>query len=672
MTAIAQTRTAAQSTASRPEEPAEFGLLAACVLWRAQRRLAWLGYVESTPEAFDTPEAERRWQAETETGQAFSAEAAQADAALAQLPDGRFADICQRFGLSTAERDLLLGALAARLDPSLLPLFHQLQGRPWPTEPLIARLFGYGRRAILRPESPLAAWRLLSEGESAPAEPPPLLADPALAFWLQGEPYCDAALAGHLRMVEAMPPLDSWPVAATAAAIRDHLARGNPVTLVVEAMAGNGRRTFAAAVARALGLDALAVESLPPETPWPQTWMLLQRQSLVGLAMPIWRQPTPPWPRIVPLAPVQAVCVEPGETQPEDRRAVTLNVVLPAPTSLERQRLLARLLPESAAWPAAERQRLTARTGVTVGDLARLGRAGVSGAEQAERHLRVSAGLRLGDLAERLETSFEWDDLVLPSVLREALRDFAFEAGSRAAFWERPEARRLFPGGRGLIALFAGPPGTGKTMAAQIIAREIGVEVFRIDLATMMSKYIGETAKNLKQVFARAADMHALLLFDEADALFANRTEVKDSHDRYANTDTNYLLQKLEDFAGIAVLATNRKTNIDTAFLRRIRYVYDFPRPDIEARRALWRHLAPPILGHDAATALAPALDTLAEGLKLSGAQIKSALLAGTFAAQRRGRIPATVDLLKGIERELAKEGRALSLSEQKRLTRHA
>src|SRR5262249_34306246 len=167
------------------------------------------------------------------------------------------------------------------------------------------------------------------------------------------------------------------------------------------------------------------------------------------------------------------------------------------------------------------------------------------------------------------------DDLVVPERVPEALEDFAFEARDRVTFWESPCAQRLFPRGTGLVALFGGPPGTGKTMAAQVIAAALELDLFRIDLAPVVSKYIGETAKHLGQIFARAARMNAVLLFDEADALFSKRTEVKDAHDRYANADTSYLLQLLEEYRGIVILATNKKQNIDPAFIRRVRYVFE-------------------------------------------------------------------------------------------------
>lgn len=655
-----------------PEAATEVNCLIACVSLRAQRRLAWVTSLDGQPFDADSPEAEAAWQRDSDTGHAYTDAVAEADGALKGLPQGRFLRISETFALETDERDLLLGTLAPRLEPSILTLYHELQGRQWPTEPLIARLFGHGRRVIWRPDGPLARWRLVTPGDAAPGEPPPLAADPALPFWLQRDTsFADESLVGYLRPIPVVPALPDWPVEETVARLRELLASGFPARLVVAGIPGNGRKSFAAAVSACLHRRPLAVTDIPASPDWATVWTLIQRDARVAGTMPVWCAPTPTWPQTVAPASVQAVCSEPGSALPDDPRCADVYVSLPdleTETALE---VLPRLVPRSAAWTLVQRQRIARRPGLTLADLSRLGRGPAKTADAVERALRAAASDRLGDLAERLETPFTWEDLILPAGLLEALRDFAFEAESRGPFWEKPEVRRLFPGGRGLVALFAGSPGTGKTMAAQIIAREIGVDVFRIDLAQVMSKYIGETAKNLRRIFARAAEMHALLLFDEADALFARRTELKDSHDRYANTDTNYLLQQLESFAGIAILATNRKTNIDTAFLRRVRYVFDFPRPDASDRRRLWHRLAPPILGQDPATSLSPVLDVLGDTLELSGAQIKNALVAGHFAACRRGVRPAAADLVKGIDRELAKEGRALSPRDQQRLMRH-
>jgi SpoVK/Ycf46/Vps4 family AAA+-type ATPase len=188
----------------------------------------------------------------------------------------------------------------------------------------------------------------------------------------------------------------------------------------------------------------------------------------------------------------------------------------------------------------------------------------------------------------------------------------------------------------------------------------------------VVSKYIGETAKHLARIFARAAKMNAVLLFDEADALFSKRTEVKDSHDRYANTDTSYLLQLLEEHDGIVILATNKKQNIDPAFIRRIRYVFDFPRPEAGERGKIWSKLIGDLAGREALMRLEIAIGLLAGNVECSGAQIKNAVLAGMFACRRNWEPLSLVHLLRGVERELSKEGRALGAHERERLMRHA
>jgi SpoVK/Ycf46/Vps4 family AAA+-type ATPase len=245
-----------------------------------------------------------------------------------------------------------------------------------------------------------------------------------------------------------------------------------------------------------------------------------------------------------------------------------------------------------------------------------------------------------------------------------------FEARERARFWEDGAARRLFPRGTSLVALFSGPSGTGKTMTAQVIAAELELDLFRIDLATCVSKYIGETAKNLREIFQRAEQMNAVLLFDEADALFSKRTEVRDSHDRHANTDTNYLLQLLESFRGIALLSSNKRENMDAAFVRRIRYILEFARPGAQERLRIWRGVVSELAGPAALGGLESLLERLARVLEMSGAQIKLAVLSALFAS-RHARQPLGVShLLHGVGRELGKEGRGISPKERERIER--
>ena len=205
-------------------------------------------------------------------------------------------------------------------------------------------------------------------------------------------------------------------------------------------------------------------------------------------------------------------------------------------------------------------------------------------------------------------------------------------------------------------------------MAAQVIAAQLGLDLFRIALSTVVSKYVGETSKNLYRIFARAEEMDAVLLFDEADALFGRRTEIKDAHDRFANTDTNYLLQAIEGYRGIALLATNKKANVDPAFLRRIRYVLDFPKPDSTERRRLWRRLVSELAGDERARELGRELDTIAASVEATGAQIKYAVLSALFLARRDGRPVEIAHLVRGLERELIKEGRGLTERDRERL----
>ena len=290
--------------------------------------------------------------------------------------------------------------------------------------------------------------------------------------------------------------------------------------------------------------------------------------------------------------------------------------------------------------------------------------AGAAVVRQAHHH-------RLGKLAQPLECPFDWDDLVINDDLRQALEDLEYEARERVAFWERPEARRLFPQGRGLLGLFSGPPGTGKSMAAQVIAASLGLDLFRIDLATVVSKYVGETSQNLERILSRAERMDVVLLFDEADALFGKRTEIRDAHDRFANTDTGYLLQAIESYDGVAILATNKRGNIDPAFIRRIRYVLEFPKPDATLRLRIWRRLIGELAGPERLETLDANLALLAGELEVTGAQIKFAILAALFAARRDGEPLAMRHLLRGLGRELMKEGRALSDREWERLAGH-
>jgi SpoVK/Ycf46/Vps4 family AAA+-type ATPase len=262
------------------------------------------------------------------------------------------------------------------------------------------------------------------------------------------------------------------------------------------------------------------------------------------------------------------------------------------------------------------------------------------------------------ELLSQLPLPFTWDDLVLAPVTLAHLRELEAQARDRGEVLDDWGFSRLTPLGRGTTALFAGPSGTGKTMAAQVLARALGLELYRVDLAGVVSKYIGETEKHLRQVFEACERAPVLLLFDEADALFGKRTQVSDAHDRYANIEIDYVLQRMEQFDGLAVLATNRKGDLDTAFVRRLRFIVDFAPPSAPERERLWRLALAGAADRDGRP-LVDELDWSALGreLDLTGAAIKSAALAAAFLARTDGTRIANRHVLAAARRELEKQG---------------
>jgi hypothetical protein len=266
--------------------------------------------------------------------------------------------------------------------------------------------------------------------------------------------------------------------------------------------------------------------------------------------------------------------------------------------------------------------------------------------------VRAQNGAGLERLARRIPPHASWPDLVLPRDLLAQLRDVAARARHRDAVldgWGLADPSR----GRGLTALFTGDSGTGKTLSAEVVAGELGLDLYVIDLSTVVDKYVGETEKNLDRVFSEADGVNGVLLFDEADAIFGKRSEVHDARDRYANVEIAYLLQRMERFDGMAILTTNLRANLDEAFTRRLDVLIDFPMPDEVQRRRLWeRHLAPtlPLAGE-------LDLDFLARRFRISGGSVRNIVLAAAYLAAAEGRAVSMADLIRGTEREYRKLG---------------
>jgi hypothetical protein len=265
---------------------------------------------------------------------------------------------------------------------------------------------------------------------------------------------------------------------------------------------------------------------------------------------------------------------------------------------------------------------------------------------------RAQSASGLDRLARRLEPSSSWDDLILPDEVMTLLRELSLRVRWREQVMQQWELGRGWRG-RGIAALFAGPSGTGKTTAAEVIANELGYDIHVVDLSSVVDKYIGETEKKLEVIFTEAERTNTVLLFDEADAIFGKRSEVKDARDRYANIEVSYLLQRIERFSGLAILTTNLGANLDEAFTRRLDVVVDFPRPDVEAREAIWRHEFRPAVPTEGID-----FEFCAAAFDLTGGNIRNIVITSAYLAAEAQRPVRMAEVVAAVQREYRKMGR--------------
>ena len=379
---------------------------------------------------------------------------------------------------------------------------------------------------------------------------------------------------------------------------------------------------------------------LGPEWPAAKPLQAALWSALAGVSAPI-----------VIVAPASAIEVI-AETAPAEPAIVTLAI----PDLAARARLWQTLLPDGAL-SEDEIDTLAARFEFTPKSIARSIRRAALGdltATTIHRAAREVGAAQISSIAQRLPLVYSRQDLVLPpKLLAELDLAIAWLRHKRHVYETWGFGRRIALG-RGLTALFSGPPGTGKTMTAQVLAGDLGLELYRVDLSRVVSKYIGETEKNLSRLFDEAQASGAVLFFDEADALFGKRSEVRDAHDRYANVEIGYLLQRMEEHEGAVILATNRVGDLDEAFTRRFHFLLDFPMPDASYRLRLWEGMLPPQAEREPDMDLSP----LASSYELSGGEIRNCVLAAAYMAIAEGRPVGYSHLERGLRRELGKTGR--------------
>lgn len=585
---------------------------------------------------------------------------AAADEALASLErDPTWAALIKAFALDAAEADFLALLAAAEADPGLGRVIAYLNDDTrlsHPTPDLCDRLAGRPRAPWLGEH--IRRWRLAAPVDDAPVHAPTTAwrIDPAVTIALHRGVWWDPKIADAVRLIRADDIVGAAPLHASAlAALAAHADLTN---VELTGPKGVGRQTLAARFAAARGRPLLAADLptlLAQGLEARDAILRVVRQARFGDALAYFRDadsaPAAEWS----LARRLGVDFLRGAREGAGREtAIAL-----APLSLgERVALWGGLTARPP--PAALR---THR--LTPAEIARLA-AAPDGALAAP----VGASRPDHSLLSLLPCPYEWDDLILPAEVERPLRDFADQVRLRWSVYDEWGFGRLAHLGFGVAALFGGPSGTGKTMAAQVIARSLGLDLYRVDLSGVVNKYIGETEKRLREVFDACEHSGAVLFFDEADALFGGRMQIKDAHDRFANIETNYLLQRIESFDGVAILATNRRGDIDQAFVRRLRFVIDFLPPRPEERLALWRAALRPT--SPAGEVLLDEIDwsLLAERLPMTGAEIKNTVLAAAFLAKAAGTRIGMGQILSAAQREMGKQHDKLPVSLRDRVER--
>jgi hypothetical protein len=583
-----------------------------------------------------------------------------------------------RLGLTAFERQVMLLVCATELDTRVAAHCARAQdeaARPYPTFALAMALFDTPSWDVLSPERPLRYWRLveITQPSGASLMASVLRADERIVNYVKGLNYLDDRLAPIAIPLEipalhvALPSSHEKAVRRVLDSLPSHAgdvrlpmvqltgADGPTKQLVAAHAASEAKRELYHVVAESLPTSSAELELLA------RLWD--REAALMPLALYL-DEPLVDGPPAEASAAsldrfasrVRSLAFMSSREPRPLRGTLPVLVDVSRATATEQRDVWRALLPDADASVA---ERLSAQFDLSLPAIERVvadaRAASEGGAPSLDALWSACLGAsrpRLEQLARRIDPKATWDDLVLPNEQLGTLRQLVAQVSQRSRVYEDWGWGERMSRGLGITALFAGESGTGKTMAAEVIARELRLDLYRIDLSGVVSKYIGETEKNLRRVFDAAEAGGAILLFDEADALFGKRSEVKDSHDRYANVEINYLLQRLEAYRGLAILTTNMKSAMDQAFTRRLRFVVDFPFPGVEERRRMWSLVFPA-----ATECVGLDVDRLAR-FALTGGSIHNVALNSAFLSAHAGEpvtMPRVLDALRAEYRKLAR-----------------
>jgi vesicle-fusing ATPase len=576
------------------------------------------------------------------------------------------------FLLTPLERDLLCLAAGPDLEPGLASAISESTGGGRRADVSLAlALFGPSAWDALCPAAPLRQRRLIELTGSEPMLGRRLEVDERVLHFLMGLNYLDARLEGIVH--DLAPATASIGNAARAVVKRITAAWSQPGAMPVLLLAGSDRlatRETLLEASTALGITLFRIDAADIPADWIQRHALAtyidREMALSDGALLIECRHTGSLEagRLTDLLGCPTAISATDPDIPD--RGPRLRIDVAGPGVRERRAIWAETLRQRADALGAGLDRLAEQFALDRAGVLAAAESLMNGTEilpdrllpELWRAAREQGRRQLDGLAERIESNADWNDLVLPESQMAQLRDLALHVREAWRVSEEWGWRTKSPRGLGTAALFTGPSGTGKTFAAEVLSKHLDLDLYRIDLSQVVSKYIGETEKNLSRIFTAAEHGGAILLFDEADALFGKRSEVKDSHDRYANVEVSYLLQQMEAYRGLAILTTNQKGALDTAFLRRLRSVIQFPFPDATARAEIWARIFP-----EATPAKGLDFTRLAR-LNISGGSIRSIALNASYLAAGAGDPVTPAYILRAAQREYAKLEKPMTAAE--------